>query len=93
MATRLTYADIYLPFNGCLMERGEVPVVPGVGVSPMRQQERHHLSMAERGGIVEGNQPTWTVMERGGVISQDLATMRQSCTEDSGMPENYIQAV
>ncbi len=53
-----TYADVYLPFDGGLVERREVPVVPGIGVSPVGQQERDHLSVPKRGRIVEGDQPT-----------------------------------
>lgn len=53
-----TYADIYLSLDGCLVEWSEVPVVSGIGVRSMGQQERDHLSMTKRGGIVKGNQTT-----------------------------------
>lgn len=38
-----TYADVYLALDGSFVERRVVPVVPGVGVGPLTQQQRHHL--------------------------------------------------
>lgn len=38
-----TYAHVDLALDGGLVERRVVPVVPGVGVGSLTQQQRHHL--------------------------------------------------
>ncbi len=62
----LTNAHVNFSLNSCLMQWSVVPVVPGVGVSSMLEQDRDHLSMAEGTGIVQGNEPTWKGREDGG---------------------------
>ena len=48
----LTNADVHLALDGGLVEGSEVPVVSGVGVAAVGQEDRHDLSVAERTGIV-----------------------------------------
>lgn len=47
-----TYADVYLALDGGLVERRVVPVVPGVGVGSLAQQQRHHLKTNAHGGFL-----------------------------------------
>ena len=44
----LTYTDVYLAFNGSFVEWRVVPVVPGVGVGPLAQQQGHNLKTTHR---------------------------------------------
>ncbi len=39
----LTYTDVYLALDGSFVERRVVPVVSGIGVGPLTQQQGHHL--------------------------------------------------
>ena len=43
----LTNADVHLALDGGLVEGSEVPVVSGVGVTAVGQEDRHNLSVAE----------------------------------------------
>jgi len=54
----LTNADVNFAFDGSLVQWSEVPVVPGVGICSMLQQDGYHLSMTKGTGIVKGNQST-----------------------------------
>ena len=48
-----TNADVYLPLDGSFMERSVAPVVSGVCVRPVVEQQSHHLRGGEgeeRGG-------------------------------------------
>lgn len=54
----LTNADIDLALDGCLVQRCVVPVVPGVGVGTLTQQQANHLSVTEGAGVVQGNEPS-----------------------------------
>ena len=40
------------------MQRGEVPVVSGVGVCPVLYQRRDDFGMPEGAGVVQGDQST-----------------------------------
>lgn len=43
----LTYTDVYLALDGGFVERRVVPVISGVGVGPLTQQQGHHLQTPE----------------------------------------------
>lgn len=53
----LTDADVDLALNGCLVQRRVVPVVPGVWVGTLAQQQADHLGVTERAGVVQGDEP------------------------------------
>ena len=62
----LTNADVNFAFDGSLVQWSEVPVVPGVGICSVLQQDGYHLSMTKGTGIVKGNQSTFVREEREG---------------------------
>ena len=64
--TGLTNTDIHLALDGSLVERSEVPVVSGIGITAVGQEDCHHLSVAKGTGIVERNKPTWWREREGG---------------------------
>lgn len=45
-----TYADVDLALDGGFVERRVVPVVPGVRVGSLTQQQRHHLKTKAQDG-------------------------------------------
>lgn len=55
-AASLTNADINLALNGSFMQRCVVPVVPGVWVGTLTQQQADHLGMTEGAGVVQGDE-------------------------------------
>lgn len=48
----LTDAHIYLPLDGSFMQWGVVPVVSGIGICTLTQEEADHLCVPEGAGIV-----------------------------------------
>ena len=59
LLTVLTDADIHFALNGGLVQRGEVPVVSGIGVSPVLQQRGDDLGVPKGAGVVQGDQAAW----------------------------------
>lgn len=57
VAAALTNANINLPLDGGLVQWCVVPVVSGVGVGALTQQEADHLGVAEGAGVVQGDEP------------------------------------
>ena len=51
-----TDADVSLALDGGLVKRRVVPVVAGVRVGTGPQQQRHHLGVAERAGVMQRDQ-------------------------------------
>lgn len=58
VAAALTNANIDLPLDSGLMQWCVVPVVSGVGVGTLTQQQADHLGVAEGAGVVQGDEPT-----------------------------------
>lgn len=54
----LTNAHVDFAFDCGLMQGCVVPVVAGIWVCSLAQQQANHLSVAERAGIVQRDQPT-----------------------------------
>ena len=55
---RLTDAHVHFALDSCLVEWSEVPVVSGVRVAAVGQEDGHHLSVAKGTGIVERDETT-----------------------------------
>lgn len=53
----LTDADVNLAFDGCLVQWCVVPVVSGVGVCTLTQQQADYLGVTEGTGVVQGDEP------------------------------------
>lgn len=53
-----TNANIYFALDGSLVQWRIVPVVPGIGVRTVTQQEADHFGVAKRTSIVQRNEPT-----------------------------------
>lgn len=52
----LTYAHVYLALDGGFVERGEVPVVSGVGIRSVVEKQSHDLAVTERASVVQGDE-------------------------------------
>lgn len=53
----LTNADVNLALDGCLMQWCVVPVVSGIGVGTLTQQQADHLGVTKGAGVVQGDEP------------------------------------
>lgn len=54
----LTDTHVDLPFDGSLVERRVIPVVPSVRIGSSFQEKPHDVSMAERASVVQRVQPS-----------------------------------
>ncbi len=53
-----TDADVDLALDGSLVQRGVIPVVSGVGIGPVLQEQVDDVSVTKRAGVVERDEAT-----------------------------------